>query len=416
MVYEQNQRELAEHGYTIVRNFLSPEECQTLTRSFISSSLGLVFGGTNVDIHDERNLLLFTDLALRKERLHNPNMVWRNGNSRQPLLSKSCGMIDIHYNPEQMRIVNFNPKLYDLMSALYQKRELAHSFGPERFSIKPQGSTDMHKHIDANPFYPEVNHRAVDYLAQPEAEKGDQPKRMGLGPARLVPERIQTSITLSIDKNVKVEHSGTLFLIPYFHLYWQFVGELFHPTKGLVPYPDDKSRFFVLPTDWNKKYLPLLRQYATEYTEFFHRNGTVSTAKTLQFFSRLKADGIMVPVQMKPLEWVGMNVSPGDIVCWDQYLPHYTAKNKSITPRIVCYYNVFPVERDWFGTPEQKWCAQMFLEGKFFYGMDANKYPTTIRNIEEYNDLSRTNRLQDAIAPAMENTFTRRLAGLESWY
>src|SRR5579883_2510598 len=130
MLFEQNRVELVEQGYTIVRNFFSPEECQTLTRSFVSSSLVLVFGGTNVDIHDEKSLLLFTDPALRKERLDNPNMVWRNGNSRQPLLSKSCGMIDIHYNPEQIRMVNFNPRLYDLMANLYQKKELVHSFGP----------------------------------------------------------------------------------------------------------------------------------------------------------------------------------------------------------------------------------------------------------------------------------------------
>ena len=337
MTFEQNRAELAEQGYTIVRNFLSPEECQSLTRSFISASLGLVFGGTNIDINDERNLLLFTDPALRKERLANPNMIWRNGNSRQPLLSKSCGMIDIHYNPEQMRMINFNPGLYDFMSILYQKKELVHSFGPERFSIKPQGSTEMPKHIDANPFYPDVNH----------------------------PERIQTSITLSIGKDVKLEHSGTLYLLPYFHLYWKFVGSLFHPTTGLIPYPNDTSRFFVLPTGpqgWDKHYLPLLRQYATEYTEFLYRNGTPRdlapdvralspNARTLQFFARIKAEGVTVPEQIKPLEWVGMNVSPGDIVCWNQYLPHYTAKNKSATPRIVCYYNVFPVERDWFGSP-----------------------------------------------------------------
>ena len=66
MTFEQNRVELAEYGYTIVRNFLSPEECQSLTRSFISSSLGLVFGGTDIDINDERSLLLFTDPALRK--------------------------------------------------------------------------------------------------------------------------------------------------------------------------------------------------------------------------------------------------------------------------------------------------------------------------------------------------------------
>lgn len=395
MNYAQNKDELLTQGYTIVRGFFSPEECSIITQSFVSASLAIVFEGTNVDCNNPENLALFTDPALRKATLKNPNMVHRNGNSRAPLLSKSSGMIDIHFNPAQMTMVNFNPRLYELLAFLYGKRELSMCYGPERFSIKAQGATDMPKHIDANPFYPEVNYK----------------------------ERIQTVITLSIGEigpgATKIEHSGTLFLIPYFHHYWSFFSIMFHPKTGAIHHPDITSRFFTIPTGqngWDKYFLPTLRVYAQAYTEFLHRGVLPQDGNILNLFRYIKNAGIAVPQQMYPLEWTGMNVKAGDVICWNQYLPHYTTKNKCKVPRIACYYSVFPVERDWFGSDEQKWCAQMFREGKFFYGTDANRFPCNVRNIEEYSYFTRHSLIGDAVSPVFSSDFSQRIAGIKSWY
>src|SRR5581483_12338145 len=87
--------EILKTGYYVEKLF-DKDFLKPIKKTMIQSSIELVFGDS-VEIKD-KNLLLFTDPALRKRKLDDPNCIWRNGNSRQPLLSKSCGMIDIHYN------------------------------------------------------------------------------------------------------------------------------------------------------------------------------------------------------------------------------------------------------------------------------------------------------------------------------
>ena len=180
-------------GYTIISGVLTAEECATLSSSLTQEALNLVFKrrGFPVDIEDSGNLLLFTQPALRVKRFGDSGKAapWRNGNSRRPLLSKSDGMINIHYNQDQLRLITLNPKLFKETAKVYGTQNLVH-LGPERFSIKAQGAPDMPQHIDSNLFDDKVNYEV----------------------------RIQGLVCLEVGDDVPPRDSGTLCL--YINLFF----------------------------------------------------------------------------------------------------------------------------------------------------------------------------------------------------
>ena len=194
-------------GYSVTEGLYTTEELKRLERSILDDIQNIVFTNRDIDyqLTDYNSLRVFTDPSYRKEVLGNINVVWKNGNSRKPFLSKSVGMINIHYNRDVFDLIHMNERPYRILSRLYGTEHLVHRVGPERFGIKIKGSTDMIKHIDANLWHEEVNY----------------------------PERVQVLICVQIPDDVQPRDSGTLELLLGFNRYWNFASALFHPSSGL---------------------------------------------------------------------------------------------------------------------------------------------------------------------------------------
>ena len=279
---------LNNEGYLVTPGFLSREECKLLKESLTKTTLDLVFTrqGFEVDTQNEASLKLLTDMKLRKSRLGDlsTTAVWRDGNTREPLVSKNCGMTQIHFDEELLENITFNERLYGEAVKIMGTKYLVHSYGPERFSIKAPGSTDMPQHIDVNLFDDTLNY---EY-------------------------RIQCLATIDIDTVIPLRDSGTLCLLTYFHHYWEFARELFHPFRGLFPMMKEttRSRFFVLPSnkkgkdDFNKNYLPNLKKYGMLYTLYLATNEINSETKSFceDFFKKIKEKGIRVPLNVNYLQ------------------------------------------------------------------------------------------------------------------
>lgn len=381
-------------GFVIVPDALDLEKCSKLKDSLIKNTIDLIFtqNGFQVDPRDPEVTKLFVDMKLREQKLgvEGKKIVWRNGNSRQPLISKSCGMTHIHFNQEMMEEVAFNPKIYNITKIVVGTPYLVHCDGPERFCIKPKGSTDMPQHIDSNLFDDSVNYKF----------------------------RIQSLITLEIDTDINPRDSGTLCLLVYFHHYWNFARELFHPKTGLEEcrFPNLKSRFFTLPKDFDKKYLPLLKKHIKGYEKYLSGEKPEN-----DFYISLKEKGIEIPDSKlryaDKMNWKPIPLKPGEMVFWSQYLPHFSVRNKSDTPRICVYSSYYPVNKDWFGSKHQKWVSKQFTEGKFFCGKDSGVFPETIINIEEYKYLaSQPGRIQEIAKSSQKNDFRLKITGQKDYF
>lgn len=382
--------EMQSKGYQVYQGVYTPEESSKLRDAILTKAIDLVFTQQGAEVKDEDQALrLFTDPKLRSSLLQNPNLIWRNGNSRDPIISKSCGMIDIHFDPVVAEMVTFSTRTYDILKKLYGCRCLVHSQGPERVSIKAPGTTDMPKHIDANPFNQEVNFpRRYQALVVAECPTEGPPKR------------------------------GGLCVLANFHHYFDFFGRMFNPYDGPLEYPDPgSSRFFVLPASpksesFDGKYLPVLQEYAEMYCDYLYHGIKPKDDDIKAFFKILEKEGIILPKKLPPLEWVAVETEPGDMVVWDQRIPHYSMANTTDTPRIVAYYSVFPVDDEWYGSEEQKWVEEMFTTGRYYYTPNANQYPRTIRNPEEYASVD-MKAFRKVVKQSQHGEF---LSGQASWY
>nr|QBK92439.1 MAG: putative oxidoreductase [Pithovirus LCPAC401] len=344
-------------GYSVTEGLYTSEELKRLEKSILDDIQNIVFTNRNIDyqLTDYKSLQVFTDPFYRKEVLENVNSVWKNGNSRQPFLSKSVGMINIHYNKDVFDLIHMNERPYRILSHLYGTEHLVHRVGPERFGMKIKGSVNMSKHIDANLWHKEVNY----------------------------PERVQALICVQIPDDVQPRNSGTLELLLGFNQIWDFTSALFHPSSGLIPMPDCKDRFQRLPSDFDSKYLPELIKYAEKYRNFLHSSDQKEDEVVLEFFKRLQKNNITVPPRDVEIKWTAIRCKPGALIAWDQRLPHRNLRNTSETPRIAVYYGLYPVTENYYGSEEHLWLRRMFEREEFYYSINAGKYPTKVVNIEE---------------------------------
>lgn len=386
LVSQIEKYSLNDEGYLVVSNALTEQQIQETTTAVRNNIFKIVFknNGCDVDSNQVDNLELLTnknkrDIILGKDANDN---VWRNGNTRNPRIGKSDGMINIHFNQTVMKNIDFNTKLYDIASKVYGTKNLALTAGPDRVSLKAKGSTDMPKHTDINMFHPEVNYK----------------------------RRIQSLICLSIDTNINPRDSGTTSLFVNFHHYWDLACVLFHPTTGLCPMPDNKSRFFKLPSKWTTVYEKSLQQHIINYTNFLHKNIVPRDSNIASTYQIWRNSGVTVPTTIKAPYWKPIKMKPGDMLFWTQKLPHQSLRNKSDIPRMVAYYSLFPIDENWYGSEQHKWVVQQFTSGKFHYSSNG-RYLYNIDNIDEYKDLENTGKLENIIEYTSSSNLAKLLTG-----
>ena len=392
-----------QQGWVIVSGLLSVSDREALKTEMIKTMLDTVFTrrGVNLDTNNPENLKLLTDPKMRKSVLANPGGIWRNNNTRDPIVGKTTGMINIHFNQMILEKIALNPKFYQVISALYgtinsetgqlqPRLNLVHSEGPERFSIKSKGSTKMPQHIDANPFHPEMNY----------------------------PERIQSFYCVNTDPLINPADSGTIAILGNFCFYFALLGGLCHPRDGVLKFPQNKSRFFCLPKKFDSEWLPKLNQIARLYTEFYHRGVTVNDQRIQTRFEQLKRAGRLVPNQFKEMVWKVIRLQPGDFFCWSQCIPHYSCRNKSETPRMVCYYSLYPVDNTWYNSYHHQWTKDMFVNRIFYYSTNAGEYPRNTKNPEEHQYLMSlgADNLVQYLNWIRSDSLRAKLTGLESWF
>ncbi len=110
-----------QQGYVIVSGLLSTSDREALKTEMTKTMLDTVFTrrGVTLDTNNPENLKLLTDPKMRKNTLANPSGIWRNNNTRDPIVGKTTGMINIHFNEMILKEIAFNPKFYQVISALY---------------------------------------------------------------------------------------------------------------------------------------------------------------------------------------------------------------------------------------------------------------------------------------------------------
>ncbi|CAH6419426.1 Hypothetical protein POVN_LOCUS722 [uncultured virus] len=264
---------------------------------------------------------LLTDGKLREKWLSNPKMVWRNGNMRAPLISKSCGMVNIYTQPDVRQQILFNPTVVETLRILYAtlpeaetKETLCYALGPDRLGLKSKGATDMDRHLDSNVFLP----------------CAEQSPRY----------RIQALVTLQIGTpagKVTAADLGSIEVLQSFHLYYALAGWYFR-NVGVTPFSNNGPYPF---EELNKTHLPGFITWVRDYIY-----GTDAKPDTLKPY----LEGL--PKTYVEMKWVTPVVKAGELIAFDSRLPHRNTRNKSDVDRIVSYVSLYR-QADWkrMGSP-----------------------------------------------------------------
>jgi len=408
--------QLNEAGYLVVP-VLDPEEAVSLSKTLIAKTVDLIFtkNGYKVNPENHHDLKCLVDKPLRSKLGPGADrIVWRNGSTQQPIINKTTGMIDLHFQPELLETITFNPKIVEASAKVMgiPADKLVYAWGPERVSIKAQGSPVMRKHLDCNLFNDRPNY----------------------------PYRVQSLVTLSIDTCIDPDKSGTLNVLTYFHHFWEFARELFSPIRNLpghFPKTNMGSRFMNFPSRFDSTYLRSLKYETQIYLNYLALDGNVKLLSLSEeakrefehhgffdLFKECRENGILVgqdldklSIYLKEMKWQSIKVQPGDMIFWHQHLPHRSMPNKSLIPRVVAYTNLYPAGPDWNSSFQRKWVARQFQRAESYYVKNANALTNDntsthmITNIEEHQDFEDTKQLETIAKLSLTSDFRKKLSG-----
>mgnify|MGYP001383188693 CR=1 FL=1 len=336
-----------EQGFFVCPQVISSDCAESLSESLMKDLFDMAFHKERTPpsplrIEDRR---LFFDRALRERRLDDPNCVYAGGNPRRPLLSYNTGMVNLCLNPDIMRHVQYNPDVYESIAKLYGDRQLVYRHGFDRASIKFSGSANMPLHLDKNLFH-DIDDVGYDGRFD---------------------RRVQAFVVGRIPQGIPLRDAGTIELIPYFHHYFVFARHFLHPKEGLHPIKDKKNGFHVLGKDFVQALKPL-NEAIRLYTPIYHAIADGASKSSLDGPSELVdfAWKYRIPVPQKPyqLAFECVDCEAGDMVCFDQRLPHRNRRNlHEEVERIVFYVRLFPVDKQWYGSDEHREMMRLHVQG-----------------------------------------------------
>lgn len=287
-------------------------------------------------------LNLLTDMALREKYLPNPKCIWYNNNIRTPIVAKSNGIANIYFNKRVRDKVLFNPDVYNAINCLYKTfsdEDVIHLYGPERVCVKAQGSTDMPRHIDC------------DLLLQSASNKKIIPS------AATHPEtmfRIQSIGCLQIDS--KEKHNGRTEVLAGYHKYFKLGALYFKDCIKASEAVSGRNFFPIVVQEVFAKHLDTFKEYITEFYDKkgkllpFEKTPLANTKTSKKKSKKEKKDNTLspravydsLPKKIVEIEYTQPVVEDGDILCFDQRLPHRNTKNKSSIARVACFISLYP--------------------------------------------------------------------------
>lgn len=392
---------LPDEGFIVYEGFIPEDHRQEIEKSFLDEVLWFVYTRAGVDIDFEtastkiRNKYVraMFDINLRRELIPDEdimkNTVANKDNFRKPHINQTDGMVSIHYNLAAKKYVDGNWRFYRTLQKHYRNYpHLAFMCGPERGGVKGPGSKQMKLHIDAghNFNYPELS--KLNY-----------------------PTRLQCMAMITRDISGKLEKSGTIELLINYHHYFNLFS-LATREDGVLPLGLSERRFFVLPDNFEKDFLPKLNDIAKQYTDYFYKKKQPSK-EYLGFFKNCRKLALEVPRKFRECKFQAIDVRPGDIVIWSQYLPHRSLANSSDDMAMRLYYSLFPVEKKWWKTEEAKWVRHQYKNFESFYSTNRGNYNYNPRNADELDYIKKKKLHKELRRVFNRRKWIRRATGFE---
>ncbi len=328
---EEDTQAFKQRGYIVIKGIITKPH--RIARSIIKEVKQIVFTSdedqaslSKLEKKEIDPLLLLVDAKLREKYLDEPKSVWFNNNIRTPKIAKNNGIANIYHNERVRDKILFNEDIYNAICTLYslltgKQEDCIYLYGPDRVCVKPQGATHMPKHIDCN---------IACY------EEDEETKSVQNNPLSMF--RIQTVTCLQIDPETK--NNGRTEILSGYNNYF-LLGAYYFRKMFSSEY---KIGILFTPVIVQEVFAKNLPEFL-EYVDSFYKKGKLlpkektPLKKERDLYERIYAS---LPKRKIEIAWVQPNVTPGDILCFDQRLPHRNTKNDSPIARVASFVSLYP--------------------------------------------------------------------------
>lgn len=280
------------HGYVVV-DLLTDQQVRDLCDELVDF-LQFTLGEEKhvLDLTNPLTFKIFTDKEYATKNLTNPEILQEPGHQyKANWIRKSTGMIGAYFLPQKQKYITCNSDLQNMIKQLLNVENILSM--PAKSGIKATEASHMPWHFDTDPFQ---KHSLLEWpsFVKPPLKAGD---------------RVQAVIILHAHDTNK--NAGNLQLVPRFHHYW------------------DDFKEFVTEQKWEPKSKGIYE--------------IKSLPKMLKEFNEYLISKYPHFILLKPEK---IQVKPGQVVLWNNVLPHRSMENKSPTPRLVSYVEFYAVEPD----------------------------------------------------------------------
>ncbi|HSA76153.1 MAG TPA: hypothetical protein VLE02_01290 [Nitrosarchaeum sp.] len=378
ILHDSQIKEYNDTGVLVVPNVLTEYQTDLVLKALVGCVNKMLFQNEEfkLKVDDYSTFDVLMNLNLRKEKLNNPEIMYNPDKKfRKTLEIGSAGMCNIFFLPEGL-LMRTKKNIYNIYRQLLGSEYLHMSL--ERFGIKGKGANEMPMHMDINLF---------------EENK--------------FKNRIQGFIVLEIDNEVNdstPENSGTLGVIKHFHKYLPLAKIFFDsetspdaqyslsPTKNTFHLFDTPKYKFLLHK------LPKFNEYIKVYTAVSHKKDCSLFDKSIINHAQevYKKHKIQVPSKCITLKLEAVKCKPGDLVLWDNTIPHRNERTRKIVkPRIVMYLQLNPVSEDGKPLTKTSRYESVAARKEMFKNWTATVYNTSENNTKKHENKLETKLIQE---------------------
>jgi hypothetical protein len=329
-ITEEKKQDFLTFGWCVIRGIVP--EPNKIANSIIDETLKTVFQSAQekeavrfMEEDGKDPLLLLTSAELREEYLDDPANIWHQKNTRNPKVSKSTGMSNIYHNNLVRDKISFNENIYNVVSSLYtalsgKEEDCIHLYGPDRICIKPKNSTDMDFHIDCD---------LVDQGKGQIPSSATHPLTMF---------RVQTVCTVMCDYEEKF--NGRTEILSGYNNYFVLGTKFFAKHMSLIRHKNGREFRPLVLNDVFKKHLPSFLEHVKSF--YYEDDESLVPFEKSGLKEEEKYIYDSLPKTRVEIEWLKPHVRDGDMLCFDQRLPHRNTKNKSAIPRVAAFVSLYP--------------------------------------------------------------------------
>ena len=320
-----------QNGYVIER-VMDSKSADQIGNSVLEEALQMAFQGEDLTAIKQQLPAgatlshLLNNAQLRAKYCNNPKCVWQDGSTRTPILSKSCGMLNIYHNRLVRDNICFSPRVYNVISDLYkalhtgEDQRPVYLLGPDRVGVKAKGATDMDRHLDKHLLYAHCP------------------------PGR--PQRVQAFCCLRVGRpndkfGLDMRDLGSIEILQAFHSVFPLASIYFQTRVRL----NERARSKFVPQVLGREFddaLPAFLKWLREVVFVPEKLAQEVDAKQLQQILQHQRELGLLGDTCPDIRWVIPEIRAGDLFCFDHRLPHRNLRNKSPIERIVAYVSLFP--------------------------------------------------------------------------